>query len=87
MSQQSVKEAVLETVAAIEADANIAKVHYRAHTKWEEHVRCTANVRDFDTMVIDEPAAFGGGDAAMSPALVGLIVKTFSAVFLGRVGH
>ena len=48
-------------------------VQYSAQTQWEEDVRCTAKVRDFDTVVIDEPAAFGGGDAAMSPADVVLV--------------
>ncbi len=73
MSQQSVKQAVLETVAAVEADADAGKVQYRAQTRWEEDVRCTARVRDFEPMVIDEPAAFGGGDSAMSPADVVLV--------------
>jgi putative redox protein len=73
MSQQSVKEAIQETAAAVEADASAGMVKYRATTKWEEDVRCTANVRDFETMTIDEPAAFGGGDSAMSPADVVLV--------------
>ncbi len=62
MSQNSVKKAIQETAAAVEADASAGMVTYRASTRWEEDVRCTANVRDFETMTIDEPAAFGGGD-------------------------
>jgi uncharacterized OsmC-like protein len=73
MSQQSVKEAIQQTAAAIEADASAGMVKYKATTNWEGDVRCTAKVRDFETMVIDEPAAFGGGDAAMSPADVVLV--------------
>jgi putative redox protein len=73
MSQQSVKEAIQQTAAAVEADAAAGKVRYQAKTQWEEDVRCTAKVRDFETMTIDEPAAFGGGDAAMSPADVVLV--------------
>ncbi len=73
MSQQTVKEAVLATVEAIKNDAAVAKVQYKAQTQWEEDVRCTARVRDFDPMVIDEPAAFGGGDSAVSPADVVLV--------------
>ncbi len=73
MSQQSVKEAIQNTAAAIEADASAGKVKYQATTQWEEDVRCTANVREFETMTIDEPAAFGGGDEAMSPADVVLV--------------
>ena len=73
MSQQTVKEAVLATVEAIKKDAAMAKVRYKAHTQWEEDVRCTGRVRDFDPMVIDEPAAFGGADSAVSPADVVLV--------------
>ena len=73
MSQQTVKEAVLATVETIENDTATAKVQYKAQTQWEEDVRCTARVRDFEPMVIDEPAAFGGGDSAMSPADVILV--------------
>ena len=73
MSQQSVKEAIQQTAAAVEADAAAGKVRYQAKTQWEEDVRCTAKVRDFETMTIDEPAAFGGGDTAMSPADVVLV--------------
>ncbi|MFV2033115.1 MAG: OsmC family protein [Gammaproteobacteria bacterium] len=73
MSQQSVKEAITQTVSAVQADANAGMVKYRAETQWEGDVRCTAKVRDFDTVVIDEPAAFGGGDEAMSPADVILV--------------
>ncbi len=73
MSQQSVKQAVLATVEAIQNDPAAAQVQYLAQTQWEEDVRCTARVRDFDPIVIDEPAAFGGGDSAMSPADVVLV--------------
>jgi len=73
MSQQSVKAAIQQTAAAVEADASAGKVKYQATTKWEGDVRCTAKVRDFETMTIDEPAAFGGGDEAMSPADVVLV--------------
>jgi uncharacterized OsmC-like protein len=73
MSQETVKQAILETAAAIEADAEAGKVKYSAQTRWDGYVQCTAQVRDFEPMVIDEPAAFGGGDAAMSPADVVLV--------------
>jgi uncharacterized OsmC-like protein len=73
MSQEAVKEAILKTAAAIEADAEAGKVKYSASTSWDGYVQCTAQVRDFEPMVIDEPAAFGGADAAMSPADVVLV--------------
>lgn len=73
MSQQSVKQAITETAAAVEADAQAGKVQYHAQTWWERDTRCSAKVRDFEPMTIDEPAAFGGDDAAMSPADVVLV--------------
>ena len=44
-----------------------------AMTRGGGDLACTANVRDFESMGIDGPAAFGGGDAAMSPADVVLV--------------
>ncbi len=68
MSQQSVKQAVQKTVAAIEKNPDAAKIIYRAEVDWEGDVKCTSRVRHFEPVTIDEPAAFGGGDAAQSPA-------------------
>ncbi len=73
MSQQTVKEAVLATVDAIQSNPAMAKVKYSAETQWEEDMRCSGKVREFETMTIDEPAAFGGGDSAVSPADVLLV--------------
>jgi uncharacterized OsmC-like protein len=67
MSQESIKKAILATVEAIENDPAMAKVRYEAATQWEEDMRCTARVRDFEPTVADEPAAFGGADSAISP--------------------
>ena len=67
MSQESIKHAILATVEAIQNDPSMAKVRYQAETQWEEDMRCTARVRDFEPTVVDEPAAFGGEDSAISP--------------------
>ena len=73
MSQKLVKEAVLQTASALEADPEAGKIKYQATTHWQEKTRCSATVRHFEPMIIDEPAAFGGDDAAMSPADVVLV--------------
>lgn len=67
MSQESIKHAILATVEAIQNDPDMAKVRYQTETQWEEDMRCTARVRDFEPTVVDEPAAFGGEDSAISP--------------------
>lgn len=68
MSQQTVKEAVAKTAQMITDNPNSGKLIYKADTKWEGDVKCSVRVREFDALMIDEPAAFGGGDTAMSPA-------------------
>lgn len=67
MSQESIKNAILATVEAIQNDPATAKVRYQADTKWEGDMCCSARVRDFEPTVVDEPAAFGGADSAISP--------------------
>ncbi len=68
MSQQTVKQAVLDTVSSIVKNPDTAKVVYRAEIDWEGDVKCTSRVRHFDPTLIDEPPAFGGDDSAPSPA-------------------
>ena len=68
MSQQSVKQAVAQTARLVADDPKNGKLVYKADTQWEGDVKCTARIRNFKPLVIDEPAAFGGGDTAVSPA-------------------
>ncbi len=73
MSQESIKNAIVATVEAIQNNPSVAKVRYQAATKWEEDMRCTARVRDFEPTVVDEPAGFGGQDSAISPGDIVLV--------------
>ena len=68
MSQQTVKEAVSKTAQMVADNHNNGKLVYKADTKWEGDVKCSARIRNFEPLIIDEPAAFGGGDTAVSPA-------------------
>lgn len=67
MSQESVKAALMQAIAGIQENAGAAKVVFRADTQLEEDVRCTAKVRDFPPITIDEPPDLGGADAAPNP--------------------
>lgn len=67
MSQATVKQALLETIAGIHKDPRSAKVVFRAGSRLEEDVRCSAQIRDFPPLVIDEPPALGGRDAGANP--------------------
>ena len=67
MSQETVKKAVDSLAEAITENPNTAKLRYRAEVVWDGDVHCTSTVRDLPPVPVDEPAAFGGGDAAQSP--------------------
>lgn len=65
MSQ--LKNTLLNTIQGIEKNPESAKVVFRAQTKLLDGVRCSAKVRDFKEMIIDEPPVLGGGDEGMNP--------------------
>ena len=47
MSQESVKNALGNLLEAITVNPSASRVAFRASTKWVEHVRCSATVRNF----------------------------------------
>ncbi|ODU51341.1 MAG: osmotically inducible protein OsmC [Thiobacillus sp. SCN 63-374] len=67
MSQETVKAALMQTIAGIQGNSGAAKVVFRADTRLEEDVRCSARVRDFPAIIVDEPPELGGADAAPNP--------------------
>lgn len=67
MSRDSVKQALTQTIGAIQENPAIANVVFKADTSWEEDVRCKVNIRDFAPMMIDEPPELGGQDSAPNP--------------------
>lgn len=67
MSQATVKKAVDSLGAAITDNPKSAQLRYKAEVVWDGDVHCTSTVRNLPPVPVDEPAAFGGGDAAQSP--------------------
>lgn len=67
MSQASVKAALMQSIAGIQDNPGAAKVVFRADTQLEEDVRCSAKVRDFPAIFVDEPPELGGADSAANP--------------------
>lgn len=67
MSQATVKKAVDSLGAAITENPKAARLKYRAEVVWDGDVHCTSTVRNLPPVPVDEPEAFGGGDAAQSP--------------------
>lgn len=73
MSQESVKNALGSLIDAIKVNPSASRVVFRASTKLEEDVRCSAHVRDFPALTIDEPPDLGGGDQGMNPVELVLV--------------
>ena len=73
MSQASVKDALMKTISGLQENPGSSKVVFRASTEWVEDVRCSANVRDFAPMAVDEPPELGGQDSAPNPVELVLV--------------
>lgn len=73
MAQSDVKAAVMKSIEAIQANPMLSTVLYKASTQWQEDVRCSATVRDFAPMIIDEPPELAGKNAGPSPVELILI--------------
>lgn len=73
MSQESVKKALSDMIGVVSSNSSAATVVFRAATSLEDDVRCSAKVRDFPAMIIDEPPELGGGDAGMNPVELVLV--------------
>lgn len=73
MSQETVKTALMQAIAGIQSNPGAAKVVFRADTQLEEDVRCSAKVRDFAPIIVDEPPDLGGADAAANPVELMLV--------------
>lgn len=73
MSQASVKEALMKTIGGIQENPSLSKVVFRASTEWVDDVRCSARVRNFEPMIIDEPPELGGQDSAPNPVELVLV--------------
>jgi uncharacterized OsmC-like protein len=73
MSQEALKAALTGTMEAISKNPAGAKLVFNAKTKLVEGVRCSATVRDFEPMGVDEPPELGGEDSAMNPVELVLV--------------
>lgn len=67
MSTEFIKVTLMEKIAAIQKDSASARLVFRAQTRLVNGLQCSANVRDFRPMHVDEPLDLGGADTAMNP--------------------
>lgn len=68
MAQEYVKASVMKSIETIKANPKAAHVFFKVNTKLEEGVRCSAQVRSFSPMIIDEYPILGGHNAGPNPA-------------------
>ena len=73
MSQEALKEALQNKIAAVQSNPATARLVFRARTHLIEDVKCAASVRSFPTMLVDEPRDIGGSDEAMNPVELVLV--------------
>lgn len=67
MTDETIASAMKAKVEYIRSHPEVARAVFKAKTRWESGTRCTAQVRNFPTLVIDEPPELGGQDAGMNP--------------------
>jgi uncharacterized OsmC-like protein len=73
VSQEALKEALQNKIAAVQSNPAAARLVFRARTHLIEDVKCAASVRSFPTMLVDEPRDIGGSDEAMNPVELVLV--------------
>jgi putative redox protein len=67
MSQKTLKEAFQKSIDAISTNPQNARMSFLAKTELVEGIRCTAKVRHFPPLTIDEPPELGGTNAGINP--------------------
>ncbi len=73
MAQEDVKAAMMKAIGGIQANPKAANIFFKANTELVEDVRCSAQVRDFSPMTIDEPPELGGKNAGPNPVELVLV--------------
>lgn len=67
MEQEEVKTAVLKSIEAIKANPKAANIFFKANTELIKGVQCSAQVRSFPPIIIDEHPELGGKNAGPNP--------------------
>jgi len=67
MAQEDVKAAVIKSIETVKANPAAAKIFFKATTELVEDVRCSAQIRSFSPMIIDDRPELGGKNAGPNP--------------------
>lgn len=73
MSQNALKQALERTIGVVSNDPAKARLLFRTRSRLLDGVRCSAEVRDFPPIVVDEPAELGGSNAGPNPVELVLV--------------
>ncbi len=73
MYDDAMRAAWQSAMAAIQANPARANVVFKAETSLQQNFCCTAKVRNFPVIMIDEPREIGGGNVAMNPVELVLV--------------
>lgn len=70
---ETIKAALMQKIETVQKNNASARLVFRAQTKLEKGLQCSAKVRDFPEVLIDEPNDLGGDDTGMNPVEMLLI--------------
>lgn len=75
--------ALEQTVGAIKNDQTLKMRNWAAQVKWKNGVKNLVKIRDFESIIMDEPETLGGTDEGPNPVetLIGSAASCFAITF------
>lgn len=67
MGREEIKQSIVTLSETFKNKPEAAKAVFRAETEWVKNLQCTAKIRDFPPLTLDEPPGIGGEDAGYNP--------------------
>ena len=76
-------KAAEQTAQAIKEDPSLKMRNWKATVQWKKGVQNVVKIRDFDSVMMDEPETLGGTDEAPNPVemLIGSVASCFAITF------
>ena len=76
-------EKLEQTVNAMKENPELAMKKWKAHIEWEDGVKNQVSIRNFPTIVTDEPEVLGGTDKGANPVeyLIGAVGSCYAITF------
>ncbi len=76
-------EIVKDTVQAMQEDPSLKMKSWNANIEWKDGVENIAQIREFDSFIVDEPTPLGGTDLGANPVenLIAAAASCFAITF------